>query len=124
MPTLQRGNAAHPLLGVYALRDGARWSVFVLSRKLGGRHDGADFGDGAAPVILHLPFQRAGKITLHKLTGDPGANNRQKLEVAIQDQDVPPAALRDGRLNLDANTGGVEGGMPEGSIFLYVIEAL
>ncbi|HPD15486.1 MAG TPA: Ig domain-containing protein [Planctomycetota bacterium] len=117
-----RATATYPLLGAYAMRDGGRWSVFVVSRKLDGAHDGADFGDGYTPVTLRLPFAKAAKITVHKLTGDPRANNRQKLNIAPQSQEVPATALKEGVLAINAETGGGQGGMPPGSIFLYVIE--
>ena len=112
-PTLRRGEKQYPLIGAYAMRDGRRWSVFVVSRKLDGSHDGQDFGDGTTPVTLKLPFTNAQRITLHKLTGDPRANNRQALEIAIQDETVPPSSLKQGALALT---------MPPGSVYLYVFE--
>jgi hypothetical protein len=104
------------------MRDGRRWSVFVLSRKLNAKYDGQDLGNGYTPVTLHLPFQTAGKITLHKLAGDPRASNREKMNVAIRSQDVPAGALGDGTLAVNVPSGGGPDGMPPGSIFLYVFE--
>jgi len=116
-PTMERGAgkkaATYPLVGAYAMRDGDRWSVFVVSRKL----------DGDAPVTLRLPFAEAAEIALHKLTGDPRLNNRQEMKIAIQSQDVPAAALKDGVLAVNAESGGGKGGMPPGSIYLYVLRA-
>ncbi|MCX5683660.1 MAG: Ig domain-containing protein [Planctomycetota bacterium] len=123
VPTLARKDKALPLVGAYAMHDGARWSIFVVSRKLDGKHDGADFGDGSTPVTLRLPVAKAAKITLHKLTGDPRLTNRDKMNIAIQDQEVPAAALAGGVLAVNEQTGGVKGGLPPGSIFLYVVEA-
>lgn len=122
-PTLLRKKETYPLVGAYAMRDGNRWSVFVVSRKLDGRHDGADFGDGCTPVTLRLPLARAGRITLHKLTGDPRETNRQEMKVAIQSEDVPAAALAGGVFAVSEKTGGAKGGLPPGSIFLYIFEA-
>ena len=71
MPVLRHRKETYPLIKCGALRDGRRWSVFVLSRKLDAQYDGQDLGDGYTPVTLHLPFKKAGKIMLHKLAGDP-----------------------------------------------------
>ena len=122
VPTILWDKKTHPLVGAYAMRDGARWAVFVLSRKLDGEHDGHDFGDGTTPVTLRLPFQSAGKITLHKLAGDPRESNREKLAIRLESAEIPAAALRDGALVLDERTGAAKGGMPPGSIYLYVFE--
>ncbi len=122
VPTFQRGKETYPLVGAYAMRDKDRWSVFVVSRKLDGKHDGSGFGDGFTPVRLALPFARAGKITLHKLTGDPRLTNREKMNIDIQTQEVPAAALEKGALAVNERTGGSKDGMPPGSIYLYVFE--
>lgn len=108
-----------PLTGCYAFRDGDRWSIFLLSRKLDGEHDGFDFGDGATPVSLYLPIEAAEGITLHRLTGDPREGNSARIESLS----IPASALRHGRLEVNAESGGLEGGLPPGSIFLYVIHA-
>ena len=123
LPTIEWNKETHPLVGAYAMRDGRRWAVFVVSRKLDGTHDGADYGDGSTPVVLRLPFTSAGKITLHKLTGDPRQSNREAFNIKEQSQDVPAARLAGGTFRIDAGTGGAAGGMPAGSIFLYVFEA-
>jgi len=124
VPTLQRKKAVYPLIGAYAMRDKDRWSVFVLSRKLDGEHDGADFGDGATPVTLHLPFAKATKVTLHKLAGDPRLTNRDEMNIQIKSQEVPAAGLDPAARTFAINekTGGARGGMPPGSVFLYVFE--
>lgn len=122
VPTIAWDKKTYPLVGAYAMRDGQRWSVFVVSRKLDGRHDGHDFGDGATPVTLHLPLKAAKKITLHKLTGDPRESNREKMVIEPQTQEIAPTSLAGGKMTIDARTGGLPGGLPPGSIFLYVFE--
>jgi hypothetical protein len=123
VPTIRWDKKVYPLVGAYALRDGDRWSVIVVSRKLDGKHDGIDFGDGCTPVLLRLPFQSASKITLHKLTGDPRQSNREKLAIAPQTVEVPAATLAGGVLRINAASGASPSGMPPGSILLYVFEA-
>ena len=125
-PTLQRRKGTHPLIGGYALRDKDRWSVFVVSRKLDGQHDGVDFGDGTTPVTFRLPFAKADKITLHKLAGDPRLTNREKMSIQIESQEIPPARLDAGSktLTINESTGAAKGGLPPGSIFLYVFEGV
>ncbi len=122
VPELVRGKASYPLAGAYAMRDGTRWTVFVVSRRLDGNHDGQDFGDGCTPVTLALPFGKAGRITLHTLTGDPRQTNRDALNVTLQSRDLPVSAPRNGTLAIDEQSGGTRGGMPPGSIFAYVFE--
>lgn len=122
VPTIRWDQKVYPLVGAYALRDGSRWSVIVVSRKLDGRHDGFDFADGTTPVTLRLPIQAAQKITLHKLTGDPRDSNRERLAIVPQTQDIPARALNDGTFVINDQTGGSSNGIPPGSILLYVFE--
>ncbi len=111
-----------PLIGAYAMRDGAKYSVFVVSRKLDGPHDGVDFGDGYSPVTLHLPFARAGKVTLHTLTGNPRQTNRDAMNIDIQSKELPATVVNSGSLAVNEQSGGGKNGMPPGSIYLYVFE--
>jgi hypothetical protein len=104
-----------PLTGCYSMEDNGKWSVFLLSRKLDGEHDGHDFGEGATPVTLNLPFESADSITLHRLTGDPRESNRAAMNIDIESMSVSPSALSNGTFT-------VEGGLPAGSIYLYVFE--
>ncbi len=104
----------YPLAGAYAMRDGDRWSVILVSRKLEGRHDNIDFGDGTTPVTLRLPFKTAATISLHKLTGDPRQSNREKLVIRPQSESIPTAKLDNGTFAI--------AGLPPGSIYLYVFE--
>ncbi|MBI5835287.1 MAG: putative Ig domain-containing protein [Armatimonadetes bacterium] len=113
VPTIERGKDSYPLIGGYAMRDGTRWTVFVVSRKLDGNHDKVDFGDGTTPVTLRLPFARAAKVTLHTLTGNPRLTNRDKLNIAPATREVPPGELSGGVLKLV---------MPPGSIYAYVFD--
>jgi hypothetical protein len=126
VPTLQRrgekATAWYPLVGAYALRNGDHWSLILLSRKLDGRHEGVDFGDGCTPVTLHLPFARAGRITLHTLTGNPRLSNQDKLNIKPESKPVEAGTLSGGTFVVNERTGGGPGGLPPGSIFLYVFE--
>ena len=97
VPQPRRHDVVDPL-GAYALRDGDRWLVIVVSRKLDGHHDGHDFADGQTPVTLRLPFREARKITLHKLIGDPALWNREQLTIQPQSQEIPTVALAAGAL--------------------------
>ena len=124
VPDIRWDKKDYPLAGAYAMRDKDRWSIFVVSRKLDGQHDGQDFGDGATPVTLRLPFASAARITLHKLTGDPRSSNREKLNIDIQSQDIPAEAIENDAIAVNDKTGGIKGGMPPGSIYLYVFEGV
>lgn len=104
IPTIKRGKGEYPVLGCYAMRDGKRWSVFVVSRQL----------EGALPLALKLPFASATKVTLHQLAGDPRLTNRDKMNVAIQSEDLPSGSVAGGTMNVT---------MPAGSIYLFNIEA-
>jgi hypothetical protein len=104
------------------MRDGTTWSVFLLSRKLDGQHDGYDFGDGSTPVTLELPFAEASSITLHRLTGDPRESNRHAHNIQPESLSLPASSLKNGAFEVDPATGGLEGGLPAGSIYIYVFE--
>ncbi len=130
VPTYSRGLALKqagkitniPLIGAYAFRDGETYSVFVVSRKLDGNHDGVDFGDGYSPVTLHLPFTSAGKVSVHTLTGNPRWTNREEMKIDIQSKDLLPTVVSAGTMMVNALSGGGPNGMPPGSIFAYVFE--
>ena len=114
----RRARTNAPLVGIYATRKAGRVAVFVLSRKLGRFPDAKD--DGFTPVTLHLPFKKARKVALHKITGDPRAHNLDEWAVkAVVKQDIPFAAPF---TMTRATTGEASDGMPPGSIFLYVFE--
>jgi hypothetical protein len=118
-----------PLVTSYAMKDGNAYYVFVLSLKYPGQHDSQDFGSGATPVNLHLPFTwTPSKITLHKLAhsdgtaADPAENNRDSVKIAIVDQNIPVGSISNQTLAINAATGGSASGMPPGTVFLYVFE--
>jgi len=104
LPTIAWDKKDYPAVGAYAMRDGKQWSVFVLSRSLAQ----------PIPVTLNLPFQTAGKITLHTLAGDPRDTNIDQEKVTIQSKDLPAAALKGGKLTIDP--------MPPGCVYLYVFD--
>ncbi len=108
-PTIAWSGVRYPLVSSYAFRDGRRLCVFLLSRKLGGVHDGVDWGDGSTEVTLALPADPTGPAALYRLAGDPRASNRDALNLSIQ-QSVATLA-RETTLSLS-----------EGSIYLYVVD--
>jgi hypothetical protein len=114
--------ATLPLIGSYAFRDGNKYGVFVLSRKINGTVEGVDFGDGSTPTTLNLPFSSANKITLLKLSGDPRATNVDAENIKLQSQDIPLSTLANKSLTINSASGGAATGMPMGSIFLYIFE--
>ena len=124
-PTIETDEEDIPLVSSYALTDGDTVSVFVLSRKLDGVHDGLDFGDGRIPVTLHLPFSTVSAITRYRLESpdstpvDPRSNNRNGLQVVIGSEAIDPAGFSSDFV-LDETTGAESGGLPPGSINLYV----
>jgi len=118
-PTIQRGQETYPLIGVYAAHQGNVWSVIVVSRKLNGQHDGVDFGDGCTPVTIHLPIATATNIMLHSLSGDPRQTNLDAMNISIKELTIPTATLVNGAFTIDAHSGGSEGGLPPGSIYIY-----
>ncbi len=93
--------ANSPLVTAYAFREGAKYSVFVLSRKL----------DATTPVTLRLPFTSATSATLYKLTGDPRARNDQGTYNIQQTQEAVA--------NLTPNYSFT---MPAGSAYLFVFD--
>jgi len=88
-----------PLVASYAFRDGTKWSVFVVSRKL----------TNSTPVTLRLPFTSISGGTLHKLTGDPRARNDQGV-FNIQETQEPVTGFAQ---NFTFS-------MPPGSAYLFV----
>jgi hypothetical protein len=125
-PTYSRNGSLLPLVSSYAMRDDqGNYSVFVLSRKLDGSHDGVTFGDGYTPVTLHLPFGSSPtRVTLHKLAkpdgsaADPRDSNRFEENVAIVSQDIDTSNYSTDFV-IDENTGGGVNGMPPGTAYLY-----
>jgi autotransporter-associated beta strand protein len=108
------------LASCYGFREGDRFSVFLLNKKLDGAHDGTNFGNGHTPVTVHLPFTNVTGITLYKLVGDPRLTNREQLNFQIVSQNVSTANFSPA-FAVNADTGGETDGMPAG-IFLYQFE--
>ncbi len=108
-PVIAWDESEYPLVASYAFRDRHRLHVFLLSRKLGGAHDGLDWGDGSTPVTLVLPANPTGPASLYHISGDPRDTNRDALDVQIQQTTT----------NLSRETVVT---LPEGSIFLYVVD--
>lgn len=108
-PSLTWDSTEYPLVASYAFRDGKRLGIFLLSRKLAGTHDGANFGDGSTPVTLVLPANPSGPATLYHLSGDPRATNREAMNVTIQQTTATLA--RETTVSL-----------PQGAIYLYVVD--
>jgi hypothetical protein len=126
-PTLDSEGTELPLISSYALRGETTYSVFLISRKLDGDHDGVDFGAGMTPVTLRLPFDQAASITRYRLESpdgspvDPRANNREDLQAVIGRQIIDPGQFSPA-LVIDADTGGEAGGIPPGSVNLFVFD--
>ncbi len=124
-PTISSDSEDVPLISSYAIKDTMSYSVFVLSRKLDGNHDGVNFGDGYTPVTLHLPFDKVYGITRYRLESpdgspvDPRTNNRTSEQVVIGSKVIDPQNFSKDFV-INENTGGGVGGIPPGSINLYV----
>jgi hypothetical protein len=121
-----RGSKDQPLIGVYAFWDEKdTYSAVVLSRKLDGKHDGRDFGDGHTPVTLKMPLRSPRSIQLYRLKGDPRASNIDAMVVDLEGpMDIPPKCFDDETRAFEINerTGGGKGGIPPGSVYLYVFK--
>lgn len=126
VPTYTREGEQVPLLSAYAIQGPETLSVFILSRKMAGQHDNTDFGDGTTPVTLNLPFTSCLGITRYALThpdgsvANPMENNLQTTNIAITQRDLNASLCNGGRFIVNENSGGVVGGMPGGTVFLYV----
>ena len=108
VPTIDLEESPHydarpntPLIQTYAFRDGDKYSIFVLSRRL----------EGNTPVTLRLPFESAASTTLYRLTGDPRANNIDSLNIDIQEEVAANPTSSDYTFS-----------MPAGSVYLFVFE--
>ena len=126
-PTFDSEGEDVPLISSYALRGDGTYAVFILSRKLDGVHDGVDFEEGMTPVTLHLPFSSVQRMVRYRIEQpdgspvDPRANNRDSLQVAIGSEEINTAYFSPD-LVINENTGGEPGGVPPGSIQLFVFE--
>ncbi len=102
-----------PLAAVYATRAPGRLNLFVLSRKV----------EGFTPVTVELPFERAGSITLYRMSGAPEANNLMADNVRIEQLEIP-ASQFSRRFSVDASSGADPRGLPPAATFLYVFEGI
>lgn len=89
-----------PMATCYAFRNGNRFSVIAMSRRL----------SGGTNVTLRLPFASISGGALHRLEGDPRATNNTSNELAIQSS---PIGAFNRNFTFD---------LPAGSIYLYVFE--
>lgn len=121
LPAFRRREATTdaPLAAVYATRKGDRVAVVVVSRKIAGYPKAGD--DGFTPTTLELPFQRAARITLHRMVGDPTAQNYDGENVRIERIDLPADRFAP-RFVLDADRGADARGLPPAATLLYVFE--
>ncbi len=110
-----------PLASVFASAEGDRLTVFLISRKLDNFPIAGD--DGVTPTTIRLPFQKAGKLTVHRLAGDPRTDDRFQENIKVETREVPLAGF-DGTLTVGPDNGGVAGGLPPASILVYVFEGV
>jgi hypothetical protein len=108
-----------PLAAVYATRSGDRVSVFVLSRKIPGYPVEGD--DGYTPVTVDLPFQKAESITLHRMVGDPRAENIHAEEVEFETVHIPASEFAS-TFKLNEARGADDRGLAPAATLLYVFE--
>jgi len=109
-----------PLADVYATRDGDRVSVFCISRQF--PHFPQEDAEGFTPFQVNLPFSKAEKITLYRMTGDITANNIREKNVSIEEIPLGEDVENISPLVIDERTGGDARGLPPGETFLYVFE--
>lgn len=123
LPAFKRRKAvsAAPSAAAYATRKDDRVSLFVISRRYPNFPEGS--GDGFTPFDIKLPFTKASKITLHRLTGAPEDTNIERETVRHETIDIPVSSLgTDGKFSVNAATGGDARGLPPAEAFLYVFE--
>lgn len=124
-PTIESDGVELPLISSYTIKDETSYSVFILSRKLDGNHDGIDFGNGYTPVTLHLPFSEVTEITRYRLEktdgspANPRTNNISDLQVVIGSASIDPVNFSS-EFVIAEKTGRESGGGAPGSINLFV----
>ena len=123
VPAYKRRKAMNdlPLAACYATRRGDWVNLFLLSRKL-DHYPRAD-DDGFTPVTVDLPFAKAGRVTCHKVAGDPRLTNLDAEKVRVETVAVPAETVGT-PFTLNARTGADDRGLPPGSTFLYVFEGV
>jgi hypothetical protein len=127
VPTYRRNEEKVPLLAAYALTGDRVCSLFLLNRKMPGRHGGTDFGSGATPVTVNLPFPSVQKLTLHRIARtdgsptDPRDNNLESRKVTIISEELPTSVFSQ-QFVVNKKTGALSEGLPQGGVYLYVFE--
>jgi hypothetical protein len=116
-PSMTWDSVEYPLVGSYAFRDGDTLTIFLLSRRLDGVHDGHDFGTGHTSVTLALPADPVGDATLYKLAGDPRASNR--AAVAGKDPTALNIDIAESTVTLSRET---TIDLPPGAIYVYRVK--
>jgi len=109
------------LASSYAFRDGDRYSVLLLNKKVDGVHNGYDFGDGSTPATVRLPFSNPDSISLYKMEGDLRETNMDELNFVVATQSIDTAHFSS-TFVVDEDTGGTTNGLPTGAIYMYVFE--
>lgn len=123
LPNFRRRQAVNgaPSVAAYATRRGDRVNLVIISRRYPDYPVGS--GTGHVPFGVTLPFTKANKITLHRLTGEPDDTNLDGEKVRLEQVSVPPSALKPGgRFIVSPETGGDARGLPPAEAFLYVFE--
>lgn len=115
----RKSEAAGAQIGVYALRRGQRFMLFVLSRRSAGYPDPGS--DGYTQVSIELPFHHHGRVTLFAPTGKATDNNLQEERVRITTTTLGEV-LEQGSLTLGARSGLDPRGIAPGTTLLYVFE--
>lgn len=110
-----------PLVSIYASAKDDRVTVFLISRKIDNFPIAGD--DGVTPAILHLPFRKADRITVHRLAGDPRTDDRFAEQVRRQSFNLPAGAFN-GTITVNRASGGTDGGIPPACILAYVFEGV
>lgn len=124
LPAIKRRKAVDnaPSAAAYATRKGNQVNLFVISRRYPNFPEGS--GDGFTPFEITLPFTKATKITLHRLTGAPEDTNTLGTEkVRHETINIPVASIKTGgKFAVDSATGGDARGLPPTEAYLYVFE--
>ena len=122
LPKFQRRIAmpGAPRAAVFATRKGNQVAVFCINREFPGYPDPA--ADGFTPFSVQLPFTKAKKITLHKLSGEPMDYNINAENVKLETLDIPADTLVNGQFSINEKTGGTVKGLPPAEVYLYVFE--
>jgi hypothetical protein len=106
--------AAAPLAAAYATREGDRMTLVLVSRRVPGYPDGED--DGATAVTVDLPVASARRITRYHMPGAHDAHNVDREDVRLVAEDLDPARLDAGRLEIPE--------LPAGHAEIWVLEGV